>query len=659
MKEVMEDVVRIRYLKPGEENIQDMYRRVANAIGQTVDERTKLFEYMSQGVFLFNSPTLANAGTSSGTLSACFVLPIDDSLEGIYKTVHDMGLVHAAFGGTGFDFSRIRPAGAKISSTGGEACGPVLVAKFLDANASMVKQGGKRHGANMGILRVDHPDVVKWITAKKDESIRHFNFSVAITDEFMNDLGSKSKVWPCGKSTQEIWDLICNNAWAEGNPGLFFVDTANADHPTEWVPIAATNPCGEQPLGNYESCNLGSINLASEYLFPEGQEFQYDRFEEVIRAAVRALDHVIDLNVYPIPEIERATKMTRRIGLGVMGWADYLIKSRIDYDSNEAIDEIGKVGEFMMTVVNNESFELAEELGPYPAWQEPLPKARNATCMTIAPTGTLSKFANCSSGIEPIFGVEYDVFTEQGTYHYVHPLKNKIKAFKMEDEVAHKISISDHIRHQATWQHYVDNAVSKTINLPSQSTIEDVSSAFRSAWRCSCKGITIYRDKSKTEQVLSIPSPESIPCEFTRRPGHLYEVLSGCGKNFIWIDYTDESYTKFNDIFVISAGGCVANNETTGRILSQEMQAGISPRNITMPLHKVKCINAIKNPNSQGKSCADIIGKAIDFEVRDFLRASKVHSSIEQTCPSCGGPLTREAGCASGTCIVCGWNGCS
>lgn len=659
-KEVIQKVLETRYFAPGEKYERQMYVRVAGAIcrgNQTLSNDISCL--MQERKFLPNSPTLVNAGTTrGGTLSACFVLPIEDSLEGIDKACVDMGKVHKAFGGTGFNFGHLRAKGTLIRSTGGKACGPVKVLQLLDAKANMVGQGGKREGGNMGILPVDHPDIMEWITCKKTLDIRHFNLSVAVTNEFMDAATMEYADGALHTHETGVFDAICQNAWERGCPGLIFIDKINEGRPIDWKPIEATNPCGEQPLGDYESCNLGSLNLGA---FVVDGTFCSEVFKEAVETAVRFLDKVIDENNYPIEEIQTATLRTRNIGLGIMGWADYLIKMGIPYASEAAIVEIDNIGQILRNVTRTTSRILAEEYGPYPVWQKEdgLPKQRNYSLTTIAPTGTLSKLAKCSPGIEPVYDWHMEIFTEQGVYNYHYPYLDDVIKHGLEKDTALRIPIEWHIKHQAAWQKWIDNAVSKTINLPEKATVEEVRSAFWQAYRSGCKGITIYRDRSKTEQVLSSSRPSSQrKHKFICRPGRLYEVMSGCGKMFIWID---EQSSKQHEVFVVSSGGCAANNESTGRVLSDEMQYGIPIPTITRPLKKVKCINAMKNPNSQGNSCSDIIGQVIDedFELYYCDEPTSVSSKHVDHCPQCDAVMIMTGGCSTGTCPACGWSGCS
>ncbi|MCK9326590.1 MAG: hypothetical protein M0P69_13960, partial [Bacteroidales bacterium] len=502
-----------RYLQKGETE-NDMYKRVANAVCKArygEDFTLKSSIAMQNKTFLPNSPTLAIAGTAkTGGCSACYVLPIVDSLEGIYKTLHDAALVHKFFGGTGFDFSEIRPEGTLINSTGGAACGPIKIMHMFDRSADAIQQGGKREGANMGILRCDHPDIVKFIESKQQDGVlKHFNISVAATDDFMK------------KGDLDIVDRIVHHAWLHGDPGIVFIDEINKYNVNRHLyDIVSTNPCGEQPLGPYESCNLGSLNLSKFCI--EG-DFDFDLFKEHIRMGVRFLDAVININNFPIPEIATATLLTRKIGLGIMGWHDLLINKEIPYASEEALTLAGIIGRRMRDVAISESIALADEFGPYPGWEgsdweRNGISIRNSTLLTIAPTGTISYFAECSSGIEPHFAKEYTRESEEGSQHFTINID--------DSEVSHNIDPIWHLKHQAVWQKYVDNAVSKTINLPNSATEDDIRNIYLQAYEMKCKGITVYRDGSKSKQVLTTTKSTALPLPkgVIRRPGHIYSL---------------------------------------------------------------------------------------------------------------------------------------
>jgi len=539
-----------------------MFRRVARNVaaadalyGHTQEELKKteeeFFRIIAQLEFLPNSPTLMNAGRELQQLSACFVLPIEDSTESIFDAVKYAALVHKSGGGTGFSFSRLRPKNDRVRSTGGIASGPVSFMKVFNVSTEVIKQGGTRRGANMAILRVDNPDILEFIASKKDvDAFTNFNISVALNKEFMKALKEDRDYILVNPRTKEIirqlnaknvWDLIVEMAWKTGEPGIVFLDRINAANPTPLLgEIEATNPCGEQPLLPYESCNLGSINVAKlvqKNVYGE-MEINFEKLRSVISTAVHFLDNVIDINDYPLPEIEKMTKGNRKIGLGVMGFADMLIKLGIPYDSLKAIEVAKELMRFISSEAQKKSQELAEERGAFTNFKGSIydkpghPLMRNATVTTIAPTGTLSIIANCSSGIEPLFSVAYvrnvleneklievnDIFkkimTERGIYS--EELIKKIATKRTLQDVegipqdikdlfvtAHEISPIHHIRIQAAFQKYVDNAVSKTVNLNYNMTKKDVKEVFNIAYELGCKGVTVYRDGSRPNQVLS------------------------------------------------------------------------------------------------------------------------------------------------------------
>jgi ribonucleoside-diphosphate reductase alpha chain len=555
------NVLERRYLLKDEsgrviETPAQMFMRVAKSIaavdlkyGGSEDIAQEFYNLMSRLNFLPNSPTLMNAGTRLGQLSACYVLPVNDSISEIFNTLRDMALIHQSGGGTGFSFSRLRPKGDFVGSTGGIASGPISFMRIFDAATDVIKQGGRRRGANMAVLRVDHPDIIEFITAKEREGfLTNFNLSVAVTDSFMdaveNDLDFELVNPRTGKPTRKmkartLWNLIVTSAWRTGDPGLIFIDEVNRHNPTPQLgPIESTNPCGEQPLLPNESCNLGSINLAK---FVEDGKIDWDGLRSCVRRSVHFLDNVIDANRYPTPNVEKVTKGNRKIGLGVMGFADTLIKMGIPYDSDEAL----RFGEEVMKFINDEghrySAELGEARGSFPnfdmsIWPSRGFKAmRNATVTTIAPTGTISIIAGVSSGIEPLFAVAFIRNVMEGTRlteinseferiakergFYSEELISKIArtgSVRQIEEVpedvrrlfatAFDIEPEWHVKMQAAFQKHVDNAVSKTINFPNDATPEDVEKAYWLAYKLKCKGITVYRYGSKRQQVLYIGS---------------------------------------------------------------------------------------------------------------------------------------------------------
>jgi ribonucleoside-diphosphate reductase alpha chain len=505
--------------------------------------------------FLPNSPTLMNAGRELQQLSACFVLPVEDSIEGIFQAIKDTARIHQSGGGTGFAFSRLRPQGDRVCSTMGVASGPVSFLKVFDAATEAIKQGGTRRGANMGILAVNHPDIEQFITLKSDmRTLVNFNISVAVTEEFMraveNDeeyelINPRSGEAAGRRRARHILDLIVVNAWRNGDPGIVFIDRINRDNPTPNLgQIEATNPCGEQPLLPYESCNLGSLNLAR-FVKTEGDKprVDWERLARVIPDCVRFLDDVIDMSRYPVEEIDRATKLTRKIGLGLMGWHDALMQLGLPYDSEGALVLAEEIARFVQEKANDSSLELARERGTFPAFAgsryDPDRPYRNATRTTVAPTGTLSIIADCSSGIEPVFALAYTrqhyldpndpakltMLREVNRYFreaaedggfYTEELMDHVAAggsLAERDEVpewakrlfvtAHEITPEWHVRMQAAYQRHTDNAVSKTINFPHSATEAGVAAAFWLAHREGCKGITVYREGSRDFSVLS------------------------------------------------------------------------------------------------------------------------------------------------------------
>ena len=546
------------------ENTTELFWRVAKAISE-VDHQYEVFpsevsllaqtffEMMYKLEFLPNSPTLMNAGTAQGTLSACFVLPLEDSMEQIMKAATDAAMVQKFGGGTGFSLSKIRPKGATIKSTHGVACGPIEVLKTLSRVSSMITQGGKRDGANMAVMSVRHPDILSFIDCKQNEGdIHNFNISVGVDNAFMHSvkLGQnytlndpKTNMPVSVLNAREVFLKIVQGAWRNGEPGMVFLDRINADNKVgeEYGDMIATNPCGEQPLLGYESCNLGSINIAK-FVYPYAgpgkweSHFDWDRLQHVVRNAVHFLDNVIDANDYSIPEIKHMTRATRKIGLGIMGFADLLIKLRIPYNSEEARE----VGEEVMRFINHmasvKSLELGAIRGTFPAWEQSSYKIqenyRNACRLTVAPTGTISMIAGCTSGIEPLFALAWrkqNILEGQTLFYSNENFERDAQengfysedlmlylasggSLQERDDVpdwvkdvyvtAQDISPEDHVFMQATFQRYVDSGISKTINFASNATLEDVFEAYMTAWEQKCKGITVYRNGSREKEVL-------------------------------------------------------------------------------------------------------------------------------------------------------------
>ncbi len=582
-------VLKRRYLLKNDkggviETPSQLFRRVARAIAK-VDKQykktdkevkeleEKFYSLMASREFLPNSPTLMNAGTPLGQLSACFVISVEDSLNSIFDAAKAQAIIQQSGGGTGFSFSKLRPEGDVVHSTHGVASGPATFMRVFDTITDVIKQGGKRRGANMGILHCTHPDIIKFITAKrKMDFLKNFNISVAATEDFMQAvlknkeydlINPRTKKSVAKANAKQIFDLICTNAWETGDPGLIFIDEINLHNPLA-EQIESTNPCGEQPLLPWESCNLGSIDVSR---FVENKKINFPKLHKAVNLAVHFLDNVIDANKYPLPEIENLTKANRRIGLGIMGWAEALIKMQIPYDSEEAIRAAEKLMDFINDEAHEASAKLARERGDFPNFKrskltKKFKNLRNIACTTIAPTGTISIIAGCSSGIEPLFAVSFIRNVLEGTQLIESNLEfeeiAKQKGFYSRElmlEIAKHGSIqgmkeisSDirrlfvtaldikpewHVKMQAAFQKFTDNAVSKTINLPNEATVEDVRKAYLQAYKLKCKGITVYRYGSKPEQVLYIgkvgnkQETEHVSAESEYAGGHC--GASGCG----------------------------------------------------------------------------------------------------------------------------------
>ncbi len=536
------------------ETPEGLFRRVARAIagaevrfgGKEMAGQLEeaFYQLMTSFDFLPNSPTLMNAGTRLNQLSACFVLPVDDSLKSIFSTLKNAAIIQQSGGGTGFNFSRLRPRGDFLSRTGGEASGPVSFMKVFNAATEHVKQGGRRRGANMGILNADHPDILEFIQVKRDGvSLTNFNLSVGIQDRFMQAVDQDAR-WELrhpgsGKPVsaipaREIWQQILQSAWECGDPGLIFLDEINRKNPTPGLgPINATNPCGEVPLLEWEACNLGSINLSNMVTARGGKNvINWTKIRQVVKLAIRFLDNVIEINRYPGKEIRERVLGNRKIGLGVMGWAEMLIMLKIPYDNEEAVVLGRKVMQFIQKESFGASVELARTRGVFPNWEKsiyyPNIKIRNATRTSIAPTGTISMLANTSSSIEPLFALmfnrrnildgenlleinrllpdilnaQYEVTSDHDTSTLEQLIGDLPEEVKRLFPTALNIPWQYHLKHQLAFQKYTDNAVSKTINLPYSATTEDISRAYRMAWQGRAKGITVYRNRSKSGQVL-------------------------------------------------------------------------------------------------------------------------------------------------------------
>ncbi len=547
------------------ETPSQLFRRVAKAIAKAdilYDKEAdvkkteeEFFEMIKNLEFLPNSPTLMNAGTELGQLSACFVLPIDDDLNSIFDAVKYTAKIHQSGGGTGFSFSRLRPNGDFVKSTHGVASGPLSFMKVFNVATEVIKQGGKRRGANMGVLRIDHPDILDFVVAKEKEGeLNNFNISVAVTKKFMEAVKNNTEYELLNPRTKEVikklnarhvFTLITTLAWKSGDPGIIFIDRINEENPTPEVgEIESTNPCGEQPLLPYESCNLGSINLSKMVReLNGGYEIDWEKLRNTVRKAVHFLDNVIDLNKYPLPQIEQMTKANRKIGLGVMGFADVLIKLGVPYNSEDAVVIADELMHFINVEAGKMSEELAEKRGVFPNWEKSIfkkkgIKRRNATVTTIAPTGTISIIAGCSSGIEPLFAISYirkhilggeemlevnplfeevarkrgfystelmEKIAKSGSVQHIDEIPDDVKKVFV---TAHDITPEWHVMMQGVFQKHTENAVSKTVNFPNSASVEDVEKVYMLAYELGCKGVTIYRDGSKSAQVLNIQKDE-------------------------------------------------------------------------------------------------------------------------------------------------------
>ena len=700
----------------------EMFERVAAAVARADEpfrgaagvgrSQAAFVEMMTGGEFLPNSPTLMNAGRELGQLSACFVLPVEDSMEAIFEAVKNMALIHKSGGGTGFSFSRLRPRNDVVQSTKGIASGPVSFMTVFDAATETVKQGGTRRGANMGVLRVDHPDVLDFIHAKDEfHLLNNFNISVALTRSFMTALEAGDKYDLVNPSTglaagtldaREVFDDIAATAWATGEPGIIFLDRMNEKNPTPAVgEIESTNPCGEQPLLPYESCNLGSINLGRMVRSDDGQpSIDWSRLEYVVREAVHFLDNVIDVSKYPLERIDEMTRANRKIGLGVMGFADMLVKLEVPYDSDEGLDLARQVMSFVSRVAREASEALAAERGPFPNFDKSVyakdgsRPLRNATTTTIAPTGSISIIAQCSSGIEPLFAVAYERRVLDGERLLeVHPdfLKSAARYGLADDGLiekiaeagclremegipeplarifvsAHEISPEWHVKMQAVFQEFTDNAVSKTVNLPHDAEISDVEALYTLAYSLGCKGVTIYRYGSRPSQVLYRGHGEQEE-EGGLRPrerqkvttGTTEKVRIGCGNLYITVNADDagicEVFTALG-----RAGGCPSQSEATSRLISLGLRAGIDIAEITEQLKGIRCMSSIRSKQAEVLSCPDAIGRAIEryLEVYGMEGLGADPAVIgDMRCPECGARMELEGGCT--VCRSCGFSRC-
>jgi ribonucleoside-diphosphate reductase alpha chain len=726
-------VLERRYLtKDGEgkviETPQELFRRVAKHIASAelsynpnadVSPYEEAFYQLMENLeFLPNSPTLMNAGHELGQLSACFVLPIKDSMESIFDAVKYTALIHKSGGGTGFSFSRLRPERDRVGSTGGIASGPVSFMRVFDATTDVIKQGGMRRGANMAILNVEHPDILRFIEAKENsEALTNFNLSVAVTDEFMKAVEKGTDYNLVSPRTgdvvdklnaREVFNKIVDMAWRTGDPGVVFIDEINRHNPTpELGKIESTNPCGEQPLLPFESCNLGSINLSKVVADKDGQPYiDYDKLSQTVKVAVRFLDNVIEVNQFPLPEIVQMTKTTRKIGLGVMGFADMLIRLGIPYDSEQGLVMAEEIAHFISSEADKASIELAQERGAFPAFQGSIydtpdgPRFRNASRTTIAPTGSLSIIANCSSGIEPLFALSYvrhilegEEFVEVNPYFeeaakkggfYSPELMKQLaegKRLKEIEEVpeeikrlfvtAHDISPEWHVKMQAVFQKFTDSAVSKTVNFPHDATPEDVAKVYMLAYQEGLKGITIYRDRSRESQVLTVGegikkaegklAPRKRP-KVTR--GVTEMVNTGCGHIYVTVNFDGQGISEVFSILG-KAGGCAAAQlEAISRLTSLALRSGIDVDSIVKHLRGIRCPSIAWEQGHATLSCADAIASVLEKYIKEGTASNsetpsknpEMVKSWAGQCPDCGGPLIYQESC--NICLACGFTKC-
>ncbi|MBU4258745.1 MAG: vitamin B12-dependent ribonucleotide reductase [Proteobacteria bacterium] len=711
-------VLEKRYLKKDSkgniiETPEELFARVAKSIAAAdkifdskanVKKTEKTFmQLLTSMWFMPNSPTLMNAGRSLGQLAACFVLPVEDSIESIFETLKHTAMIHKSGGGTGFSFSRIRPEKDVVLSTAGISSGPISFMNVFDVATETVKQGGTRRGANMGVLRVDHPDIEAFIESKNDPGrLNNFNISVSLTKAFMDSLEKDSdydfvnpRTGQAVKriSARNIFDIIVSSAWQTGEPGIIFIDRINENNPTPLLgEIEATNPCGEQPLLPYESCTLGSINLSN---MVTKNTVNKKRLKRTIHSAVHFLDNVVEINKYPLSRIEKMSKGTRKIGLGVMGFADMLIKLGIPYDSDEAVLQAEDIMSFISQESRSASVALSEKRGNFlyykgSAFDDPAtPYMRNATTTTIAPTGTISIIAGTSSGIEPVFAVAYIRRVLDGkSLHEMHPMfikKAKAEGFyskELTEEIArtgsvqhidavpdhikrlfrtsHDISPEWHIKIQAAFQKYTDNAVSKTVNFPADATINDVEKVYSLAYKSGCKGVTIYRDGSRSYQTMSIGDRKDLSIKIAPRPrpertyGITEKISTGCGKLYVTINSDQEGMCE---VFAQmgKTGGCASSQiEAAGRMISLALRSGVKIDAIVKQIIGIRCPSPSWQDGKIVLSCPDAIAQVLKkLTNSDFVE----RETMMCVCPECGGAMSHEEGCL--ICRSCGFTKCS
>lgn len=707
------------------ETPQEMFWRVASAIAEedlkyTENEIESLardfYDLMVSWKFLPNSPTLMNAGADLGQLSACFVLPVGDSIEEIFDAVKYAAMIHKSGGGTGFSFTRLRPKDSRVGSTGGVASGPVSFLKIFNTATEQIKQGGTRRGANMGILRVDHPDIVEFIRAKEKEGeFNNFNLSVGLTERFMEAVERNESINLVNPATggktgsagaRELFDLLVDKAWQSGDPGIVFLDRINRDNPTPGQgEIESTNPCGEQPLLPYEACNLGSINLSRFYLPGHNQDedpllegVDWEELRRVIHLSVHFLDNVIDASRFPLKRIEETVRRNRKIGLGVMGFADLLYQLEIPYNSEKGIEAAEKLMAFLSREGRKASAELAKSRGPFPAYPESryaeLKEGpfRNATITTIAPTGTLSIIAGCSSGIEPLFALCFtrnildgEKFLEVNPHFEAAINKLDLSGREVLEETSRTGSIKNmdslppemrktfvtamdmepiwHLRMQAAFQRHTDNAVSKTVNLPNSATRQDIHDIYMHAWKEGCKGVTVYRDGCRSSQVLTTGAEKQAHDPHSgvrKRPdivqGFTQKVQTGLGAMYLTVNEVDNQPFEVFATIGKSGRSITAKAEAIGRLVSLALRSGVAVRDIVAQIKGIGGEHPVFREKGLLLSIPDAIAWVLEKRYLDSAPVASAPDIEPEVCPECGEKLLIQEGCL--LCPGCGYSKC-
>ncbi|MFA9498551.1 MAG: vitamin B12-dependent ribonucleotide reductase [Deltaproteobacteria bacterium] len=724
------NVLKRRYLKKNSngkvvETPEKMFRRVAQHIAKAekkygndadVNKMENIFyNMMTELKFLPNSPTLMNSGRRLGQLAACFVLPVEDSMEGIFDSLKNAAIIHKSGGGTGFSFSRLRPKDSRVGTTGGIASGPVSFMKIFNTATEQVKQGGTRRGANMAILRVDHPDIMEFIHSKKEhKELNNFNISVGITDAFMEAVKKEDNyrlIDPSDKNKKmelnaaEVYQALVKQAWENGDPGIIFLDRLNRDNPTPALgEIESTNPCGEQPLLPMESCNLGSINLTKFITYDnEVPSIDFKHLKDIIWLSVRFLDNTIDMSKYPLPEIGKMVQGNRKIGLGVMGFADLLYRLKIPYNTEGALEIAEEVMGFIQKESHEASKHLAEERGVFPNFDKSIFKNkndsiyRNAATTTIAPTGTLSIIADCSSGVEPLFALSFvrnvmdnDKLIEVNPYFENEARKKGFYSSELMDAIAmdggiqhlneipedvrevfvtaHDISPEWHIRMQAAFQKHTDNAVSKTVNLSRDATVDDVQKIYDLAYELDCKGVTIYRDGSKENQVLSFAGKETPFATPTATVKERPETLEGftsrmkTGMGQLYVTVTEFEGLPFEVFATIGKSGrsTTAKTEAIGRLVSLALRSGVKVENIIEQLKGIGGEHPVFQDGGLVLSIPDAIGRILEkryLKDGSYKKSRYGNSLLGEICPECSHTVSFEEGCM--ICHFCGFTKCS